>query len=94
MLCCNSSQYNKLLEFNHCHKSNKTLFTIYAGIESLLEQIDRCKNNPEKSSMKKVSETIPSGFSISTILSFKEIENKHDIYRGEDCMKKFCESLK
>ena len=44
--------------------------------------------------MKKVSETIPSGFSISTILSFKEIENKHDIYRGEDCMKKFCESLK
>ena len=24
----------------------------------------------------------------------KSIENKHDIYRGKDCMKNFCESLK
>ena len=22
------------------------------------------------------------------------MENKHDVYRGKDCMKKFCESLK
>ena len=26
--------------------------------------------------------------------SFKNIENKHDIYRGKDCMKKFCEYLR
>ena len=26
-----------------------------------------------------------------TISSFISIENKHDIYRGKDCMKKFCE---
>ena len=31
---------------------------------------------------------------MSKILSFKGIENKHDIYRGKDCMKKFCESLR
>ena len=35
---------------------------------------------------------ISSSFSMSNILSFKE--KKHDIYRGEDCMKKFCECLK
>ena len=29
-----------------------------------------------------------------TILSFKRIENKHDIYRGKDCMKKYCKSLR
>ena len=29
-----------------------------------------------------------------TISSFKSIENKHDVYRGKDCMKKFCESLR
>ena len=29
-----------------------------------------------------------------TILPFKTIEYKHDVYRGEDCMKKFCELLK
>ena len=31
---------------------------------------------------------------MSTISSFKNIENKHDVYRGKDCMKKFCESLR
>ena len=30
---------------------------------------------------------------MSTISSFKSIENKHDVCRGKDCMKKFCESL-
>ena len=31
---------------------------------------------------------------MSTISSFKSIENKHDVCRGKDCMKKFCESLR
>ena len=30
---------------------------------------------------------------MSTILSFKSIENKHDVYRDKDCMKEFCEFL-
>ena len=40
----------------------------------------------------KVSKHIPSSFSMSTI-SFRSAENKHDMYRGSDCMKKFCESF-
>ena len=31
---------------------------------------------------------------MSTISSFKNIGNKHDLYRGKDCMKKNCESLR
>ena len=31
---------------------------------------------------------------MSTISSFKSIENKHDVYRDKYCMKKFCESLR
>ena len=31
---------------------------------------------------------------MSTISSFKNIENKHDVYRGKNCMKMFCESLR
>ena len=31
---------------------------------------------------------------MSTTSSFKKIENKHDVYRGKDCMRKLCESLK
>ena len=31
---------------------------------------------------------------MSTISSCKSIENKCDVYRGKDCMKKFCEPLR
>ena len=31
---------------------------------------------------------------MSTISSFKSIENKHDVSRGKDCMKRFCETLR
>ena len=31
---------------------------------------------------------------MSTIWTFDGIENKHDLYRGEDCMKEFYESLR
>ena len=29
-----------------------------------------------------------------TINSFRSIENKHDVYIGKDCIKKFCEFLR
>ena len=28
---------------------------------------------------------------MSTISLFRSIGNKHDVYKGKDCMKKFCE---
>ena len=31
---------------------------------------------------------------MSTILPFKSIENKHDVYKDKNCMKKFCESFR
>ena len=62
--------------------------------EYLIERIDECKNNPENSSTPKADDHIQSRFSMSTILSFKIIENKHDVYRGRDCTEKFCESLR
>ena len=49
---------------------------------------------PENSFTTKISEQIPSVFSVSTIPSFKTIENKHGIYRSKYCMKKFCKSLR
>ena len=57
----------------------------------MIEKIDGCKNNPENSSTAKVSEHITSAFSMSTISSFRSIENKYDLYRGKDCIKRFCE---
>ena len=42
----------------------------------------------------KVIEHIPSGLLMARISSFSSKENKHDVYRGKDCMKKFYESFR
>ena len=84
----------KVLEFDQYQKSDKTTFIIYSDLECIIGKIDGCKNNPENLSTTKVSEHIPSDFSMSTISSYRSIENKHDLYRGKDCMKKFCEFLR
>ena len=88
------SEETKILEFDQYKKSDKVPLTIYADLECIIEKIDGCKNNPENSSTVKVSEHILSGFSMSTISSFRSIENKHDVYRGKDCMKKLCEFVR
>ena len=37
----------KILEFDQYQKSDKASFIIYADLESVIEKIDGCKNNPE-----------------------------------------------
>ena len=86
-VCGNKDFYNvimpsedtRILEFNQYGKSDKAPFIIYADLECIAEkiEIDRCKNNPENSSTTKISERIPSGFSMSTISSLRSIGNKH-----------------
>ena len=64
-------------------------YIIYAEIESSIRKIDRCANNPENSSTTKIGERITCGYSMSIIWGFDHIENKHTLYHGKDCMKKF-----
>ena len=75
------SEDSKILKFSQYQKFDKAPFIIYADLEYIIEKIDGSKNNPENSSTTKVSEHIPSGFSMSTISSFRSIENKPDVYR-------------
>ena len=88
------SEDTMILAFNQHHKSNKAPFIIHADFECLIKHIDGCKNNLENSSTAGVSEHMASSFSMSTKSSFKNIENKHDVCKGKDCKKKFCESLR
>ena len=84
----------KILEFNQYQKSDKSPFIIYADLEYIIEKIDGCNNNPENLSTTKVSKNIPPGFSMPAISTFRIIEKNHDIYRGKECIKKCCESLR
>ena len=85
---------NKILKYSHGEKSMKTPFIIYADLESLLEKMNICYDNPEKSSTNKINKHTPSGYSLFTHCSFNITKNKLDYYRGEDCMKKFCLDLR
>ena len=42
----------------------------------------------------KVDELTPCGYSMSTIWAIDHIEKKYTLYRGKDCMTKFCDSLR
>ena len=88
------SEKKCILEFKQNVKSNKMPYIIYADIEYLIKKIDGCANNPENSSATKIVEHISCGYSMSMIWSFNNVENKHTLYRGKDCMKKFNSSLR
>ena len=83
------SEVTKISEFNQYKKSDKAPLNIYEDIECIIEKIDGCKNNPKNTSTSKVSEHIPSTFSMNTISSFRSIERKHDVYRGKDWLNIF-----
>ena len=46
---------NKILKYNNGENFMKVLFIIYADVESLLEKMSTCHNNPEKSSTIKMN---------------------------------------
>ena len=84
----------KILELKQYMKCDKIPYVIYADIEFLIRKIDGCENKQEKFSAMKISEYIPCGYSISTIWGFEHTKNKYSLYRGNDCMKRFCTSLR
>ena len=70
----------EILELNQYLKFDKAPFIIFSDLECKIEKIDRCRNNTENLSTTKVSEHIPSGFSMSKISLFRSINNEHDVY--------------
>ena len=66
--CVMPSEKDNMLELNKM--SDKMPYIIYADIESLIEKIDGCANNPKNSSTTKIGEYIPCKYSMSTIPAF------------------------
>ena len=60
----------KTLKHKHGEKSMKVPFIIYADLESLVEKMNTCHNNPEKSSITKITKHTPSGYLLLTHCSF------------------------
>ena len=79
---------NKILKYIFGEKSLKVPFIIYADLECLLQKINTCSNNPDKSYTEKKATHRPSGYALVTYCSFDRSKNECKYYRGEDCMKK------
>ena len=78
---------NNIIKYNCGEKSIKMPFTIYADLECLLEKIDTCENDPNKSYTTKINKHIPLGYSLFTHCSFDESKKKLNYYRGDDFAK-------
>ena len=64
-------------------------FVVYEDREGIIKKIYKYKNNPEHLSTIKVGEhQVLSGFSMSTISSFRSKENNFDVYRSKNCIKR------
>ena len=89
-----SDEDNKILKYVLGEKSLRVPFIIYADLECLLQKINTCQNNPEKSYTEKKAKHKPSGYSLVSCWSFHKSKNERKYYRGEHCMKIFCKDLK
>ena len=73
---------NNTIKYNQREKSMKLPFTIYADLESFLEKMSTCQNNPNESSTTKINKHTPSAYSLFTHCSFDNSKNKLNYYRG------------
>ena len=85
---------NNILKYNPGEQSLKVPFIIYADLECLLQKINTCQNNPDKSYTEKEATHRPSGYSLVTSCSFDKSKKERKCFRGENCMKIFCKDLK
>ena len=68
-------------------------FVIYADFEAITERIDSTTPNPEKSYTEKYQKYTPSGFCYYVKKEGEENYAEPVVYRGEDCVQKFCEMI-
>ena len=94
MSCRNPTKGNNKLKYNYGEKSLKAPFTIYADLKCALIKEQSCQNNPNESYTERKAKHEPSGYALSLISLFDSKENKHNVYGGRDCIKRFCSDLK
>ena len=63
---------------------------MFADFEAILKPIEVFKRNPEESYTIVINQHIPSGFCVCSSFAYGKVENPLKHYRGEDCVKVFC----
>ena len=67
---------------------------MYADFEVILKPILGPSPDPSEPYTKEVDRHIPSGFCLCSKFAYGEVENPLRLYRGKDCVEKFCDHIK
>ena len=66
---------------------------MYADFESILELISGPGNNPRISTTRGINVHVPSGWCICSEFAYSEVKDPLVLYRGKDCIRKFCDHV-
>ena len=64
---------------------------MYGDFEANLKPIKGPSPNPEESYTKEINQHIPSSFCMNSVFAYGKVENSLKLYRGEGCVKVFCD---
>ena len=71
----------------------KVSFIMYADFKSILELILGPGNDPRISTTRGINIHVPSGCCIRSEFAYGEVNDPLKLYRGKDCVKKFCDHI-
>ena len=82
-----------IVEYSDVQFHLKVPFIMYADFESILEPIQGPVNDLTTSSTRGVNNHIPSGWYIFSEFAYGEVKDPLRLYRGKDCVLKFCDHV-
>ena len=83
------------VEFYDGQNQFKVPFMMYADFEAILEpKEDSMESDPDAPYTKEVNRHIPSEYCVYSKFAYGEVKDPLTIYRGKDCVEKFCEYIK
>ena len=80
------------VEFSDGQNQFRVPFIMCADFEVILEP--GFKADPEESYTTKINQRIPSGYCVYSKFSYGEVKDPLKLYRGKDCVEKFCDYIK
>ena len=82
-----------LIKFQDGQYQIKVPFFKYTDVKAILEPIQATNPDPESLCTKVINQHILSGFCVNSEFAYGKVENPLKLYRGEDCVKVFCDYI-
>ena len=82
------------VEFCDGQNQFKVPFIMYADFESILEPIESPNPDPNQPYSQRVNQHVFSGWCVYSKFAYVEVKDPLKIYRGKDCIEKFCDYVK